>query len=148
MDEKANATTARTQIRRMALCMTVVGWALGTAVISWRNDRILGSAATLAALNALGGLIAWAIYHTISRRNDGLAIVIMAVFWDAHARRNPTLLNDLTNSIVPLVVMASTSLVVSLLVRYGQFVRESRKGRGQKDSSPLWDAEIDRPFLG
>ena len=39
----------------------------------------LSHAATVAAVAALGGLITWAIYHAISRRDDGMAIFVLAL---------------------------------------------------------------------
>ncbi len=53
--------------------MTAWVWAIEIVVRAKFRGQPLSHAATVAAVAALGGLIAWAIYHAISRRNDGMA---------------------------------------------------------------------------
>jgi drug/metabolite transporter (DMT)-like permease len=104
----------------------------------------LTQAATIAVVGALGGLMCWALYHAISRRDDGLLISIMAL--NLTAAPNPQvghpLKGELTFRVILIVILAAMSVV------FGLFLREPRKGEGQSTVSPLWDAEVDPPSPG
>ncbi len=149
MDAKAKLTAARIQIRWMATWITVLVWIIVT-MMARVQGQTLAHASTIALVTVVGGLIAWVIYHTISRRNNGVGIFILAVAGAIPARDQIILsLNEeLTRRTFALTVLASASFVYGLLHRYGVFVRRSRKANEQTDRSPLWDAEVDPPSSG
>jgi hypothetical protein len=76
---RSKRTCSHSQIRWMAIAMTPWAWVIGSVVLTQSRGQPLPHAATVAAVGAFGGLITWAIYHAISRRDDGLAIFIFAL---------------------------------------------------------------------
>ncbi len=128
----------------MALCATALLWVFGTLMVAQVHGQTLVGAATIAAVSALGGLIAWAIYHTISRRNNGLGIFTLAATVTlTTSHQNVLPLNEaLTQQASAVVILALTSVV------FGLMSRERPKGQGHTAGSPLWDAELDPPSPG
>ena len=101
----------------------------------------LVGAVTISAAVTFGGLIAWAIYHTISRRNDGMVILMLALLLTVPSTDQIalSLMGELTRRAVPFILLAIISVAVGL------FYRERRKGEQAMVPSPLWDADVDPP---
>jgi hypothetical protein len=137
------ATTLR-QIWIMAIVLTVGSCVVGTYLVAQVQGQSMAGAATIAVVSALGGLVAWVIYHMISRRNDGMVVIMMALFGITPKSGQMALsLNDeVIRQAVAFFFLASTSVVVAL------FVRRTRKGEEATGRAPLWDAELDRPSHG
>jgi len=135
---KSRQTTSRSEIRWMAIAMAPFMWVVGTVAITQARGHPLPQAATVAAVGAPGGLIAWAIYHALSRRNDGLAIFILAL-----GVQNHTAILSLRGAVA--VQIVSLLVTASLAVVSGLLVREPREPGVQPNDSPLWDPEIDPP---
>jgi hypothetical protein len=128
----------------MAIVLTVESCFIGTYLVAQVQRQSMAGAATIALVNALGGLIAWAVYHVISRRNDGMVVIMMAVLGLTPRSGQMALpLNDeVTRQAVAFFILASMSVVMALFVRWRQ---KSEKATGR---APLWDAELDRPSHG
>jgi hypothetical protein len=147
LDAKTRPDPSRAEIRWLAILMTLWTCALGT-MMAMEAGRGFRSAATLATVSALGGLIAWAVYHLISRRNGGLGIFFMALVgtWDLRRPVIPPFEEALTDRALAIVIMALVSVFGALVsVLFGLLARRHQKADGQPILSPLWDAEIDRP---
>jgi hypothetical protein len=130
-------------IRRLAIWSSAVMWFIGTASGLVRGLNV-ANAATLGGMIALGGLVAWLIYHALSRRNNGIAIfgvaaigalpsshTVVSSAGEAFAREAVTIVG---------VVITSAGIGACLRSRGGQDKRPTQ--------SPLWDAEVDRPGPG
>lgn len=63
----------------MAIAMTLWSWVIGIVLLTQSRGLPLSQAAAVAAVAALGGLITWAIYHAISRQDDGMGLFIFAL---------------------------------------------------------------------
>jgi hypothetical protein len=95
----------------------------------------------MAIIPAVGGFVAWALYHTISRRNDLLAILFVAIGTAMIQRENISLRHELANRLGMMVILSLASCF------YGLLFRTSRRQEGQKPvSSSLGYDEIDGPF--
>jgi hypothetical protein len=138
MSAQRKPISARNRIRKTAIWVTAWCWVIEIYVIAQVRGQTLAGAATIAAANALGGLIAWAIYHAISRRNDGLMIFIFA-FLGTVPRSDQIALpltDELTKRAVDLNILAIVSVAMGLLNRW--LYRERRKGATAR--SPIRDA--------
>ena len=79
MAARSKSTSSHSQIRWMAIAMTLWSWVIGIVFLTQSRRLPLSQAAAVAAVSCLGGLITWAIYHAISRRDDGMAFFIFAL---------------------------------------------------------------------
>jgi hypothetical protein len=79
VDPKLRPTTVRGKIWLLALMATAALWCIGTCKLMEVPDQILAAAIATAAVNALAGLVPWAIYHAVSRQKNGLAIFFAAL---------------------------------------------------------------------
>jgi hypothetical protein len=138
------AATTRRQIWIMAIVLTGVSCVIGTYLVAQVQGQSMAGAATIAVVNALGGLVAWVFYHAISRRNDGMVVIILAALGLTPRSGQMALpLNDeVTQRAVAFFILASMSVVAAL------FVRRPRKEEEATGRAPLWDAELDRPSHG
>ena len=140
MGAKSGSMTTRPQIRWMAIVMTPWAWVLGTVMSVQFYGQTLNRGAIVAAVGALGALLAWASYHAISRRNDGLAIFIVVL--------SATCFHPLPTLPLSQVVTMQTFVIVVLAVGFSAFgviFRAPREGDGKTTGSALWDAELDSP---
>ena len=78
MGAETKPTSTRSRIRRIAILLTLYAWLIGVVRMTFFDGQPLPRAAAVAAMLSLGGLVVWAIYHVLSRRNDGSAFFIMA----------------------------------------------------------------------
>jgi hypothetical protein len=136
--------TTRRQIWVMAIVLTVTSCVIGTYLVAQVQGQSMAGAATIAVVSALGGLVAWVIYHMISRQNDGMVVIMMALFGitPKSGQMALTLNDEVTRQAVAFFILASMSVVMALFVRWRQ---KSEKATGR---APLWDAELDRPSHG
>ena len=79
MGTGSKRTSSHSQIRWTAIAMTPYAWVIGILVLTQSRGQPLSHAAPVAAVAAFGGLITWTIYHAISRRDNGMAIFILAL---------------------------------------------------------------------
>ncbi len=91
--------------------------------------------------STLGGLLAWLIYHALSRRNDGLAILIVAFIGALSTSQTEMFSPDeefakQSVNIIGLAIVAAA---------FGAFVRIRGGLNVRPTQSPLWDAEVDWP---
>ena len=142
----ASITSSSDEARGMkwfAVSISAATWCIGTLCALVRGLNVADSVA-LGGISALGGLLAWLIYHALSRRNDGLAILIVAFIG--------TLSTSQTEMISPEEEFAKQSVnIVRLAIVAAAFGAFSRFRSGQYERpthSPLWDAEVDRPGPG
>jgi hypothetical protein len=138
----------RNQIRWMAIWVAAWLWVFEIYVLAQVRGQTLAGAATIAAATALGGLIAWAIYHALSRRNDGLMIFILASVGTVPRSDQIALplTNELTQRVAHFISLAMLSVAMGLGVRW--LNRERRSGKKATARSPLWDADIDNSTPG
>jgi hypothetical protein len=138
----AKSTALQPDIRWSAVWMTAVVWVIGTVMITRLQGQTVARAAALAGLSALGGLVAWMIYHAISRRNDGLAIIMTALLGTVASSQRAIgpLKEEIAECAVRIVIF------ISMAVVFGAFLRNRPKRREQPIDSPLWDADFDRPI--
>ena len=155
MGAGSKGTCSHSQIRWMAIAMTPWSWVIGIVVLTQRLGQPLSHAAMVAAVGALSGLITWAIYHAISRRNDGLGLFIIALV-------NAVNMQDLSVRAAVVVQIAVGLAILSLLLVFipllGKLLRiafvplirvlfrRPRVDDGQATHSPLSDPEVDQPL--
>jgi hypothetical protein len=151
---RSKRTCSHSQIRWMAIAMTPWAWVIGIVVLTQRRGQPLSDAATVAAVGALGGLITWAIYHAISRRDDGLAFFIFAL---VALNMQDTL--SVREAVVAQIAMglATLSLSVVFIPLLGKLLRivcipllrllfrKPRVDDGQATHSLLLNPEVDPP---
>ena len=114
----------------MAIWTTSLVWVVGTLAMAIVVGQTPARAAAVAALTSLDGLIAWIIYHAISRRNDGLLLIMMPVLGlGARCHAALPLKEELARWAVSVVVWASVSFGLGL------YLRDRPKGRGRPSSS-------------
>ncbi len=144
MRESDKATAGKSRIRWVALAQAATQWLLGLYALAQTRGQTLSGEAILAAAAAVGGLIAWAIYHAISRRNDGLVILMMALLFNLPRPDSIALplREELTKQSFPFIILVMLSIIVGL------YNRERRNREKSPQSSPLWDAEVDPPSPG
>jgi hypothetical protein len=125
-------------IRKLAVTMALLVWLWGFAEAR-RSHFGLGSSAILGLEAAVAGFTAWATYHLISRRNDGMAFFVcsaMAPSTHLGAGRLPSFW-------VLFLPQFLVCLVFGLLARLKARRDEAKKTKAAGDD-PLYDAELDR----
>jgi len=130
-------------VRWMAGSVTAATWFVGTA--SWLVRGLnVADAATLGGMSALGGFLAWLIYHALSRRNNGIAIFGMAAIGalppSHYVMSSPNEAFARQAVIIVGLVILAAAIGAFYRIRIGQNKRPTQ--------SPLWDAEVDRPGPG
>ncbi len=124
--------------RCLAIGSAALTWVIGTVIGTQVQGQDLKSATTVAAVGALGGLLAWMVYHTISRQNNGLVIFVWSLVgmnsrhilaWNAALRDRFLMI----------------AILMPICGLCGLLCREARKGDARPADSPLWDAEVDPP---
>ncbi len=130
-------------MRWFAVSISAATWFIGTLCALVRGLNVADSVA-LGGMSALGGLLAWLIYHALSRRNDGLAIFIVAFVGALSTTQTEMISPDeefakQSVNIVGLTIVAA-AFAVFFRIRGGQRVRPTQ--------SPLWDNDVDWPGPG
>jgi len=125
-------------------------WVSMTAFMMVVDGQSLPRGAAVAAVVALGGLAAWATYHSVSRRNDGLAAFIFVGFpitasLGDHWSDLP-LEKALTGPVVTAVIMVVLQVFIGVATRL--FYGEARDGKEQRAGPPLWGSDLDPPPSG
>jgi hypothetical protein len=153
---KSKHTCSHSQIRWLAVWMTPCTWVIGIVVLTQSRGHPLSHAATVAAVGAIGGLITWAIYHAITRRDNGMAIFIVALCALSNTRDTLSVKEVVVLQIAMGLATLSVSVVfVPLLPKLLRIVfvpllrvlfRKPRLDNGQATHSPLWDPEVDPPL--
>lgn len=140
MPTTSSHPTDRRNIRDAALWMTGCGWVLGFCVSKYLGEPTLRALA-LSAIQILGGLAAWWCYHVISRRNDGMLIIMMAVQPSLQSHPERPFSSEIIYRVVGFVVAVVFAIAIAVVVRTR--VRKALKPA----AAPLWDDEIDQPPL-
>jgi drug/metabolite transporter (DMT)-like permease len=131
-------STARTDIRRHAMGLAVM---VGCICLIFRfvysGNAVLAVSSGIAA--AFAGLVAWTVYHRISRRSDGLCIVMvpMAIFLPPSRREG---LIEVVDGFIIVLIIA-----VPLSYFFGTYMnlRDSSQGEtGPYPADPLFDSEL------
>jgi hypothetical protein len=146
-------TCGHSQIRWTAIGATPWTWVTGIVVLTQFYGQPLSHAAIVGAVGAISGLITWAIYHAISRRDDG--IIIFAFALSAATRDHSSVkqavvaviatgLATLSVALVFLLLGKSLRIVFSPLIR--ALFRKARADNSHATHSPLSDPEVD-PIL-
>jgi hypothetical protein len=113
--------------------MTPWCWVIGTGMMMVRHRETFARAASFGLVGAIGGLISWAAYHAISRRNDGFGAFIVGFSvaflpgWDPAS----PLSHELARCVFTLTPVVLMHCVVGLLLR------DRRKAR----ASPPWGTD-------
>lgn len=128
--------TAR--ITRAALWMAF-GIGMGSAFAGILRGGPVVRVVPLGILGSIVGLVAWWLYHRISRRNDGLAIIITAAIM-------PNVSSDRTD--IPLwghaICLVITTVPLACLIAL--VVREKKPNPPiATGAHPLSDADVDHP---
>jgi hypothetical protein len=148
-------TSSHAPIRWMAVAMTPWTWVVGIVLLTQFRGQPLLHAAMVAAVGAFGGLITWAIYHAISRRDDGMAIFILAgcaLITPYTMSVMEAVLRQIAMSLAALFVLVVSTPLGGKLLRIvfnpllRVLFRKPRVDDGQANDSPLFDREVDRPF--
>ena len=137
-----NCAGVRLRVWLFALWTSVGTWISATVIMA--SPAFVGlpfsRAGLYAAISAAGGLFAWAIYHGISRRNDGLMIILVAPIL--------TLVSASRSSLPPRTELIAQGVAIGFMALSAApvalFLRRSRKRETVAIDSPVWDAEIDR----
>ncbi len=131
---------SRASLRWTAAGVSVCVWLIGM-VMGLRGGQTLGRASTMAVISAVSGFGAWALYHIISRRNDLLAILLLAIGPAMIQREDISPGGELACRLGMMVIFSLVSCF------YGLLFRLSPRQKGQKpvSSSPGND-DIDGPF--
>src|SRR3954453_14595477 len=111
-------------------------WVSMTAFMMVVDGQSLPRGAAVAAVVALGGLAAWATYHTVSRRNDGLAaFIVVGVSGTTLSdhRADLPLENGLGEGGIRVVIMVVLHEFIGATVRL--FYGVSREGGEQRAGS-------------
>jgi hypothetical protein len=131
---------SRASLRWTAAGLSVCVWLIGI-VMGLRGGHTLGRASAMAVIPAVSGFVAWALYHTISRRNDLLAILFVAIGTAVIQREDISPGHELASRLGMMVILSLVSCF------YGLLFRMSPRQKGQKPvSSSLGYDEIDGPF--
>ena len=119
MVAKANSTNPRSDIRRVAIRMTPLVWTFAMIGMMGFQGFQWPRAAAIASMIAIGALVAWFIYHAISRRDDGLAIFIITLTSSGTmGRRSPLpLQEEVLRAAVGVIVAILGSCIVGLFLR-------------------------------
>lgn len=136
MGAGSKPTCNRSQLRSMTIAMTPSTWVIGIVVLTQFRGQPLPHAAMVAAIGALGGLITWAIYHAISRRDDGAGIFIVAL----GVLSSPDTLS--LKAAVGIEIVTSL-ITVSLAALFIPLIGKARVEGGQATLSSLWDPDLD-----
>jgi hypothetical protein len=129
----------RLRIRLCALLVASTIWVVPAAFLAPSVGA--SRAAIFALIGSFGGLFAWAVYHVISGRNDGLAIMLSLTVVAMNGSMQPSvhsMKTELARRAVMIVVMAIFSVPLAF------FVRRYGKRQAKPSDSPVWDAELDQ----
>lgn len=138
----AKSTWTRQQIRRVAVLLTPWCWVSGATGMVVVGGETIPRAAAVARVGAIGGLIAWALYHAISGRADGLAFLITTKFGPATPQPGARL--PLGTVLEGRILLTAWSTLVAIGVGIFLRLRSRRKADPRAAASPHWDAEVDR----
>lgn len=127
----------RRGIRDLALKITGTIWVIGFCVAMY-FDEPAPRAVVLSGMQALGGLGAWWCYHLISRRNDGMVIIMTAL--NLALRTHPE--RPLSSEMKFRVLFFLFAIAFAAAIAY--FVRPRAEKTPKPATAPLWDAEIDQ----
>ena len=73
-----SAVTTKAQIRWLVLWFAACIWGSGI-IFGLGSGKTFQQANSDGAAAAIAGLTSWTVYHMVSRRNDGLAIVMASL---------------------------------------------------------------------
>ena len=135
---KSKRTCTSSEIRWMAIVMTPWMWVVGSVILMLYGGQPLHHAVPIGAMGALGGLIAWAIYHGISHRNDGLGIFIMAL-----VAQNQPAIRTLRAAVA--IQIISIIIISALAVAFSSIIRKPQRDEGKATDCALRDPEFDLP---
>jgi drug/metabolite transporter (DMT)-like permease len=122
---------------RDIVTIVVMGWITVTVLAVFRGEPWI-QAVSLGAISLIGGLICWACYYALCRRDTTPVIFFLILAMSAPDADPGT---DGIGRRIEIVVIAAVALCVGGAVLH--FI-ELRKGKSQVSRSPLWDADIDR----
>jgi hypothetical protein len=106
-----------------------------------RSQFGLVSSALVGLEAAVAGLVAWATYHRISRRDDGMALFICSALAPS-AQLNTGRFPSVWVLLLPQVLVC---LVLGFFVRFQTRGDETKKTKAA-GVDPLYDVELDRPL--
>jgi FtsH-binding integral membrane protein len=117
-------------IRKTALIVAAGLWFICT-LMTWQLGFSLPRSALVNAVTALGGLFAWAIYHAISRQNNGIMLFAFTFGSSSIASRqlDVSLTEDVISRVGLCIILALTHIIIGLCCR-------------DWTNSPLWNDEI------
>lgn len=126
--------------RGLALAMAGYTWVVGFCVSKYFSEPTLRALA-LSGMQAFGGLAAWWCYHLISRRNDGMAIIMVAFQPSMQSHPERPFSFEIIVRVVAFVFFLTFACSIAVVVR-------TRTKKALKPTAaPLWDDEIDQPPL-
>lgn len=137
MIAKSGLSESRLSIRLLATATGALVWLIGTAMLMRLYGQPFPRAAILACISATAALLAWVNYHAISRRNDGLAIIMLSPFAAFQGARLP-IKEFAASQIVLLAVLSSLAGVLA------RVLYKPLASNGKPSGSPLYDSEYDR----
>jgi hypothetical protein len=133
-------SSTRAEMRYLAIAVSVMNWAMGTVMLVQSQRQAFARPALPAGISALGGLLAWAVYHAVSRRNDGLIIVMggLATTMGLRDLLALPLGQQLSMQVRLIAVWVCLSVVFGLLARklYGAHVQAPASALREAEDAP------------
>ncbi len=131
------ALKAKAEIRWFALWFAAFVWGLGTLFGTGVRGKTLQQANSDATAAAIAGLAAWTVYHIVSRRNNGLCMVMASLPMALQPHRGIGFLATLGILLVALVPLAW------LIGQFGRRLDSKAECSVPASTDAMYDAEMD-----
>lgn len=106
-----------------------------------RESTPFPHAVAIASFGAIGGFLIWRMYHAISGRNDGLAILILAMVTTTGPAERPV--QPLSHELAICVIVLIPQVIMTAAL--GWYFAGRPEKYPKPAESPLGDIELDGP---
>lgn len=121
---------SKSYVRRTSMGLVLLAWAYGAGTGVYFGQSVL-RASVVAVVPAVGGYAAWFVYHKISRKNNGLFLVLTpAIAVTSLIRPGLSLGGDLETRTIAVAVGVAFVYLLALIDRR---VRGRREGAVERE---------------